>query len=142
MTTEAPAATEEPTPAPPEASQLIEDWYAANDAYQNNDPDGVPVSEYYVPDGYHMYNTRKIDRDALAHHFAGDPRMEHVWVEEPAATAAGPPCDYTLVGKMENTIADSVVATGEVTFCMVTTDDGLRLHHTSWAVSDLKGVDS
>lgn len=128
------------TTTTPEAAQLAEDWYAADEAYKNKDPDGVPVSDYYVPDGYHMYNTRKIDRDALAHHFAGTPG---IWVEgkEPAVTATEPPCEHTLVGVMENTIASSVKATGELTFCIVTTDDGLRLHHTAWVVRDLESTD-
>ncbi|MGI9666217.1 MAG: hypothetical protein ACR2N2_03830 [Acidimicrobiia bacterium] len=126
-----------------EAAQLTEDWYAANSAYKNNEPDAVPVSAYYVPDGYHLYNDKTIDNDALAHHFAGSPGIDNVWVEgkEPAPTAAEPPCDYTLVGEMQNTIGGSVVATGELTFCVVTTDEGLRLHHTAWGISDLRAVD-
>ena len=133
---------EDPVTAPPEAGQLVENWYAANDAYKNKDPEGVPVSVYYVPDGYHMYNVKKIDNDALAHHFAGSPGIKNAWVEgkEPAVTASEPPCEYTLVGVMENTIA-GVIGTGELTYCIVTTDDGLRLHHTEWGLIDLGVVD-
>jgi hypothetical protein len=109
--------------APEGLAALVDDWYAANDRGDGS------VLDLYVPEGYHLYGTLRVDYDAIPAHLSGG---EHTWITEPLLITADRDGRYVVVRGMRNGSSASSNASA-LSFEIVTTaDDELRIVHTAW----------
>jgi hypothetical protein len=117
------AATTEAVPG--DIATLIDDWYAANERGDGS------IVDLYLPSGYHLYGTTRIQLDGLADHLSGG-NYENEWITEPLLITNEGDGRYVVARGMRNTGYGQSYASS-LTFEIVTMANGeLRLAQSSW----------
>lgn len=111
--------------APEELAALIDDWYAANDRQDGS------VLDLYVPEGYHLYGSTRVEYDEIPGHLSGGD-IEHEWITEPMLIAEDKDGRYVVVRGMRISSPIWSNASALLFEVVTTADDELRLVQTAW----------